>query len=687
MDPRKRAEELRREVERHAYLYYVLDQPEISDTQYDMLFRELQDLERAHPELRTPDSPTQRIGGTPLSNFQQHRHIVPMLSLDNSFSEPELRAFDDRVRKLLGTDGDTEYYCELKLDGGSLSLTYQDGVLQTAATRGDGQTGEDVTPNAKTVRGIPITLQQKLHGLIEVRGEVVMYKDVFVEVNKKRADRGEQILANPRNAATGGIRQLDSKLTAERKLNFFGYALGAVRLERKGKDSTDEGHEGSVIEGLPDTQYGLLQFLKKLGFAVEKSSEVVKGIDGVLEFLEKWRTKRPSLPFLIDGVVIKVNRLDQQEELGFSNRGPRWAIAFKYPAEQAFTTLRDVVLQVGRTGVVTPVAELEPVSVSGVVVTRATLHNYDDIRRKDVRIGDTVIIQRAGDVIPEVVGPVLNKRKGDPPAPEEPTTCPECGTKLVKGEGEVALRCPNLQCPAQVAAKLRHWASRGAMDIEGLGVKSIDRFLELGLLKDVPSIYRLKDHRDELLELERLGETSVDNLLREIENSKDCPLDRLLFGLGIRFVGQRGAQDLAKAFGTLADFREAEYEQLVEVPEIGPRTAEEISTWLKQEENQKMLSELLELGLRPVEPEKPESDHLAGQTFVFTGRLERFSREDAERLVERLGGKSGDSVSKKTTYLVAGPGAGSKLTKAESLKVKVLTEEEFLAMLPEGVEV
>jgi DNA ligase (NAD+) len=682
MDPAKRAAELRRELEHHNHLYYVLDQPEISDTEWDLKFRELQNLEAAHPELRTPDSPTNRVGAAPLTKFVQHKHLIPMLSLDNAFGYDELRAFDERNRKALGTTKDIEYHTELKFDGASISLTYVDGLLEIATTRGDGSVGENVTPNAKTVRGIPLRLKKTLHGTIEVRGEVVMYKESFREVNEKRAARGEQVLANPRNAASGGLRQLDSKLTAERKLNFFAYGLGAVRLERRGKDATNEGHEGNVVEGIPDTQSGLLDFLKDLGFAVRTDDAAVKGIARVIKYIEEAQTKRASLPFLIDGTVIKVNRLEEQEELGFSNRGPRWALAYKYPAEQAFTLLKAVLLQVGRTGTITPVADLEPVQVGGVTVTRATLHNWDDIRRKDVRVGDTVIIQRAGDVIPEVVGPVLDKRKGKPKLPEEPTNCPECDTPLVKTAGEVAIKCPNKSCPAQVSAKLGHWASRGAMDIEKLGWKTIERFLELGLLTDVASIYRLKDRREELIGLDRMGEQSVDNLLQGIEDSKHRSLDRFIFGLGIRFVGDRGAQDMARSFKSLEAFAAATYEQLEAIPDVGPRTAGEIALWLEDANNQNLIKELVSLGVKPVEPEKPVSDIFEGKTFVFTGKLEQFSREDAEKLVDKLGGKAAGSVSKNTNYVVAGPGAGSKLAKAEQLGVEVLKEEEFLEMVP-----
>lgn len=663
--PAERARELREQIERHNYLYYVLDAPEIGDSEYDRLFRELVALEESHPDVRTPDSPTSRVGVAPVTAFAQHRHLSPMLSLDNAFGHDELRAFDERVRRGLGSAGSVEYFAELKFDGLSLSLTYEDGALTRATTRGDGQTGEVVTENARTVRGLPLRLRHPVPGTIEVRGEVLMLKDVFRELNERRAADGEALYVNPRNAAAGSLRQLDSRITASRKLNFYAYAVaGGARLA--------------------ETQSGTLEALRELGFAVRAEARGAGGIDEVLGYVDHWAAARGSLPFAIDGIVLKVNDLAAQDELGATARGPRWAIAYKFPAEQAFTRLNAILASVGRTGTITPVADLEPVFVGGVTVGRATLHNWDEVRRKDVREGDWVVVQRAGDVIPEVLGPVLDRREGDPPTPVEPDLCPECGTPVRRVEGQVALKCPNKACPAQISAKLRHFVSRGAMDIEGLGEKQIDRFLEQGLLTDLPSIFHLRERREELLELDRMGEQSVENLLNAIEAAKRRPLDRLIFGLGIRHVGDRGARDLAGHFRTLEALRHADYEELIAVPDVGPRTAAEIEGFFEDPAHQSMVDALLAAGVEPIEAEAPQGDLFEGQTIVFTGKLERFTREDAEALVMRWGGKAAGSVSKVTTYVVAGPGAGSKLAKAEQLGVPVLSEAEFLEKLPEG---
>lgn len=670
-DLAQKAADLRQQIEHHSHLYYSLDKPEISDSEYDKLFRALQDLEAEHPELITSDTPTLRVGAPPVAGLSPHRHAVPMLSLDNAFGGEELRAFDDRVRKGLEAEDPIEYLVELKYDGASISLTYVDGLLEVAATRGDGTTGEEVTHNARTVRGIPYRLREPLPGRVEVRGEVVMLKADFEQVNASRAEKGEQVFANPRNAAAGGLRQLDSRLTAQRMLSFFLYGVGQVQLE-------------TGRRRLANTQVEILERLQKLGFPAYRDAKVVRGIEELLEVVHGVQERRASLPFGIDGVVIKVNDLDRQEALGFTARGPRWATAYKFPAEQAFTRLNHIFTQVGRTGTITPVADLEPVAVGGVTVSRATLHNYDEVRRKDVREGDIVIVQRAGDVIPEVVGPVLDKRERDLPAAQEPAECPVCATPLVRKEGEVALRCPNRQCPAQISMKIHHFVARKMMDIDGFGEKLIDRFLELGLIKTVADIFRLKDHREELIGLERLGEQSVDNLIASIEESKHRPLARFVFALGIPEVGEKGGQEIARELRTLDAIRSANYDTLVAIPNVGPRTASEIEQWFEDEENKVLVNDLVSLGVHPVEGEAPVSDIFQGKTFVFTGKLEKFTREQAEESVQRLGGKSAGSVSKNTSYVVAGPGAGSKLAKAEQLKVEVLDEDGFLAMLPEG---
>lgn len=668
MNPAEEAASLRAKLEHHNRLYYQESSPEISDSEYDELFRRLVEIETAHPELRTPDSPTQQVGSAPSKGFAQHRHGIPMLSLDNAFGHEELRAFDDRVRKGLGRS-EVDYLAELKFDGLSISLTYEDGTLVRATTRGDGTTGEVVTDNARTVEGIPGRLRCDTRGRIEVRGEVVMLKSTFAELNEQRLERGEPVFANPRNAAAGGMRQKDSLLTAQRRLNFFAYGIGAA--------------DRSIP--LPETQSGLAEWLNDCGFPERKDIKLCRTAEDLIRYSDSVLESRASLPFGIDGCVIKVNSLLDQDDLGMTARGPRWAVAYKFPSEQAFTILREIGANVGRTGIVTPVAELEPVYVGGVTVSRATLHNYEELKKKDVRPGDTVIVQRAGDVIPEVVGPVLDKRPEGALAAVVPMTCPVCGTGLIRDEGYVAVKCPNQKgCSAQIASKILHFASRHALDIDGLGEKQVYRYLELGWLKDVPSIYRLGERQEELKSLDRMGELSTQNLIAAIEDSLNRPLDRFIYGLGIPQVGSRTAGDLAREFRTLAAFRVATQEDLIAIPDIGDRTATMIEEWLKDEENQRVLDELAELGVNPTESEAPVGDQFAGKTFVFTGKLERFTREDAEAAVMKFGGKPAGSVSKATSFVVAGPGAGSKLAKAESLKVPVLTEEEFLALLPDG---
>lgn len=659
----ERIAELRRLLERHSYLYHVENQSEISDSEYDRLFRELLDLEAEHPEFDDPLSPTKRVGEPPSGNFEQHTHRVPMLSLDNAFSSGELRAFDERLRKFATSESELGYVVEPKLDGASISLTYTDGRLILASTRGDGETGEVVTANAKTISGIPLVLQKPLPGTFEIRGEVVMLKKDFHRLNAEKTANGEQPFANPRNAASGGLRQLDSRLTARRRLTFFAHTLGYQEQQ------------------IGESQWDAILTLRKLGFPVHHSAVLVPNIESAIERIEEIAATRQEFPFEIDGAVIKANSFPLQLASGFTARSPRWAIAFKYPSEQAYARLVDIVHQVGRTGTITPVAEMEPTYVGGVTVTRATLHNFDDLARKDVRIGDTIIIQRAGDVIPEVVGPVLEKRPPDAMPVLVPERCPVCDTTLEKKRGEIALFCPNRNCPAQISAKLKHFVSRKALDIEGLGQKLIDRLLDLELLSDFASIFELALHREKLTELEKLGEQSVENILQAIEGAKQPPLGRFLFALGIPELGERGSVDLANEFGTLEAIQTADYETLLAVENVGPKTASEISEWFAEEENRATVAKLLSLGVTPLAATKSVEGKFKGQTVVFTGSLERMTRDEAENLIRLHGGKPSGSVSAKTSLVVYGPGAGSKLTKASELGIPTITEEEFLSQL------
>ncbi|HWP31390.1 MAG TPA: NAD-dependent DNA ligase LigA [Fimbriimonadales bacterium] len=666
----KRAKELRDLINYHNYLYYVLDSPEVSDEQWDAWFAELKRIEEEHPELITPDSPTQRVGAKPSEKFESHRHIVPMLSLDNAFNEKEFEAFYKRVTRALGVPENTklEFSGELKFDGLSLSLTYVEGVLQTAATRGDGEVGENITPNARTINTIPLRLLTEAPGTIEVRGEVILDKKEFERINKERIERGEPPFANPRNAASGSCRQLDPRITASRKLSFWAWGIGATG-------------------GLKfSTQWELYNWLKKAGFRVSEFTRILKGLDECLKFIEEWEKKRENLNYECDGLVFKINDWDLQNRLGYTSRGPRWAIAYKFASKQATTKLKEIIWQVGRTGVLTPVAILEPVRVSGVIVKRATLHNYDELLRRDVRPGDTVIVQRAGEVIPEVVGPVSKSgHRGSIPKP--PEKCPVCKTKLTKRKaGEVALRCPNKNCPAQNSERIIHFVSRNGMDIEGLGAKHILRFMDLGYIQDAADIYHLKEYKDELMELEGMGEKSVSNLLNAIEASKKRPLNRFLFALGIPYVGEAAAFDIAKHFKTLDRIKKATYEDFLEVRDIGPNTAKELVEFFKSEETKRLLKRLEEAGVKPqpIAAEEETKTPFSGKTVVFTGKLETMTREDAEALVRRLGGRASSSVSKETDLVVAGPGAGSKLDNAKKYGVKIIDEKEFLKMLEES---
>lgn len=666
-----RIEELRKLIEYHNYRYYVLDQPEISDEEYDRLFQELVSLETQFPERIRPDSPTQRVGAPPLETFPEHTHREAMLSLDNAFCEEELRAFDQRVKRFLdlSSDAPLEYTCELKIDGLAVSLTYENGVLTVGVTRGDGVRGENVTPNIRTVRQIPLRLRSENlfdtpPPIIEVRGEVYLSYREFERINREREQAGEPLFANPRNAGAGSLRQLDSRITARRHLRFWAYGIGYA--------------EGVEFQ----THWEVLQQLKAWGFPVNPHTRLANGIEEAILYCREWSTRRSELDYATDGVVIKVNRLTLQRQLGATQRAPRWAIAYKYPAEQVKTVIREVRWQVGRTGVLTPVAIMEPVSVGGVTVSRATLHNLDEIRRKDIRVGDTVIIQRAGEVIPEVVSVVMESRTGREQIIEPPTLCPVCGARVERVEDEAALRCINLACPAQIVERIRHFTSRNAMNIEGLGEKWVQRLFELGYIRDPADLYTLHQHRDALAELERSGEKLVSNLLNAIEKSKQAGLDRLIFALGIRQVGEHAGRLLAAYFGGLDALMRASEEELTAIKGIGPETAKEVVEFFSRPENKEVIEQLRRAGVKmTIERAQTRATPFAGMTFVFTGELQAYTREEAEALVRSLGGRATSSVSKATSFVVAGPGAGSKLQKAKELGIPILNEQQFLEMV------
>lgn len=674
---RERLQELRRLIEHHNYLYYVLDQPEISDAEYDALMRELVQLEQQFPDLRTPDSPSMRVGAPPLQAFATHTHRQPMLSLDNAFGADDLRAFDQRIKRFLGMSPERqiEYVAELKIDGLAISLTYVEGVFVTGATRGDGLQGEDVTQNLRTIRAIPLRLRQPtgvpgslfderavpVPSFVEVRGEVYLTHEEFRRINEEREQTGEPTFANPRNAAAGSVRQLDPSITARRRLSLFAYGLGAV--------------EGVSF----DSHWQILQALKTWGFPVNPHAKVCSGIEEVIAYCEQWTTRRQELNYDVDGMVVKVNSVMMQQDLGYVQRSPRWAIAYKFPAQQARTRIVEVRWQVGRTGALTPVAVMEPVEVGGVTVSRATLHNEDEIARKGVMIGDVVVIQRAGDVIPEVVSVVKEERDGDERPIVRPSVCPECGAPVEKPEGEAVARCVNLACPAQIVERIRHFTSRNAMNIEGFGDKWVQKLFEEGIIRDPADLYYLK--KEDLLPLERMGEKLAENLLNSVQRSKQVPLSRFIYALGIRHVGERAAQLLADYLGSLDALMNATEGQLLQIPEIGPATAREIVEFFQREENRRVIQKMLDAGVAPVSERQKRSDAFAGLTFVFTGALKRFTREQAEALVREMGGKASGSVSKQTSYVVVGESPGSKYQRALELGVPVLSEEEFVKMV------
>ncbi len=677
LDVAQRIAELRALIRRYDYHYYVLDDPIVSDAEYDALMAELRALEAAHPELITPDSPTQRVSGTAASQFAKVQHPQPMLSLGNAFTTTDLLAWRDRVLRLLGNDAAIAYVVEPKIDGLAIALTYRDGRFVQGATRGDGEVGEDVTANLRTIGSIPLTLHPldgirdpdlpaDLPSLIEVRGEVYMRTADFEALNDRLAAAGERIFANPRNAAAGSLRQKDPAITAARPLRFFAYGVGPV--------------EGVTLT----SQWQTLRYLRTLGFPVNQDARRFTDFAEVLAYCEEWMARRDSLPYEADGMVIKIDDFAQQNELGVVGRDPRWAIALKFPAREAITRLLDITVNVGRTGVVTPNAELEPVQIGGVTVRNASLHNADYIAQRDIRIGDYVIVKRAGDVIPYVVGPVVARRDGSERLWQFPTHCPACGSPLEREPGEAAWRCNNFSiCPAQLVRRVEHFVSRGALDIVGMGEKQAELFVQLGLVRDVADLFYLK--AEQLEGLEGFGSKRIANLLAAIDAARHRPLDRLIVGLGIRYVGTVAAQALVNALGSLSAIMNARQEELEQIPGIGPVVAASIVDFFARPENRALIEKLRAAGVEMDGGAQRErqSDALAGKTFVLTGTLPSLTREQASELIVSHGGKVTDSVSKKTSYVVAGANAGSKLAKAQQLGIPVLDEAGLLALIGE----
>jgi DNA ligase (NAD+) len=660
----KKIEALREKIRHHEYRYYVLDAPEISDAEFDALMNELKRLEAEHPKLITPDSPTQRVGGKPREGFVKAKHSSPMLSLDNAYSEEELRDWERRVDELSGRT-DIEYMCELKLDGMSLALVYRDGRLERGITRGDGSVGEDVTLNVRTVRSVPLVVAKdklKKAGIpadFEVRGEMLMPLAAFRKLNEERERQGLAVFANPRNFTAGTVRQLEPSITAQRRMDYFAYMLlknGRTYFDRQSK---------------------AMDAMELAGFKVNPNRKLAKSLEEVWKFIQSWEHKRESLPYEIDGIVVKVDRTALQDELGFTGKAPRWAIAYKYAARGAVTQIENIVPQVGRTGKLTPVAWLKPVPIGGTTVSRATLHNMDEIERLGVKIGDWVEVERGGDVIPKVVKVVEDDKehpRGDKQF-EMPEHCPVCGGNVVRTPGEVDHRCVNANCPAKLQGTILHFASRHVMDIDGLGEALVNQLTERGLVRNVADLYKLT--KDDLLQLERMGEKSAENVLAEIEASKKLALERVIYGLGIRFVGERTAQFLAEHFGSLDAIMKASAEELEEVNEVGPRIAESIVEFFADEHNRKLVGDLRKAGLTFTGQKKEKGTKLAGKTFVLTGTLARHTRDEAKKMIEDAGGRVSGSVSKKTDYVVAGSDAGSKLDKARELGVSVIGEEEL----------
>jgi DNA ligase (NAD+) len=657
----KEVTQLRRALEQHNYLYYVQDKPEITDAEYDRLFRRLQELEEKYG-LSSPDSPTQRIGAPPLAEFGTITHRTPLLSLGNAFEEAEMEAFDLRIKRALGmaADEQIEYVCELKIDGLAVALTYENGSLVNGATRGDGFTGEDITQNLRTVKSIPLKLRlPSPPSLLEIRGEVYLDKSEFEHINREREDAGEPLFANPRNAAAGSVRQLDSKITARRHLNSFIYAVGIAEGKRFA------------------THWQALEFLTEAGFRTNPNARLCAGLSAAITFCREWESRRHELAYEIDGIVIKVNSLNLQADLGAVSRSPRWAIAYKYPPEQKITRVDDIIVSVGRTGALTPTALLAPVRISGSTVSRATLHNEDEIRRKDVRIGDMVVVQKAGEVIPEVVRALTEKRTGREREFVMPKRCPECGSEVVRPEGEAVARCTGVACPAQLKEHLFHFGARAGMDIEGLGEQTVNQLVERHLVKDVGDLYYLD--KETVAGLERMAEKSAGNLIDALETSKSQTLSRLLNAIGIRHVGAHIAEVLAAHYGSLDNLAKASEEELSQIPEIGPKIAESVASFFRQQQTHKLLEKLQRAGVWPKEELKQvKQGFFTGKTVVFTGELKSMAREEAQNMVKAQGGSASGSVSKKTDYVIAGDSPGSKYDKAKALGITILKEPDFL---------
>ncbi len=662
---KREAESLKEQLRRHNHLYYVLDSPEIPDEEYDRLLRRLQVLEGAHPELVTADSPTQRVGAPPREDFGSVTRTIPMLSLANAFNEQEAIEFDERARRILGTDQKINYLAEPKLDGVSVELTYENGIFTSGSTRGDGSTGEDITANLRTIHSIPLRLTGGLTipVRLDVRGEVYMKKTDFEDLNQRREAAGEQPFANPRNAAAGSVRQLDPNVTATRPLDGFFYAIGVV--------------EGEV----PESQAELLDYLAELGFKVNPLRRKCIGIEEALDFYGELHSIRDELPYEIDGMVIKVGSFAVREELGEVSRSPRWAVAYKFPPQQATTCVLDIIVQVGRVGSLTPVAVLEPINVGGVTVSRATLHNQDEMDRKDVRVGDTVIIQRAGDVIPEVVEVLKHRRTGSEKTFRIPARCPVCDSKVIRLEDEAAHRCTNMACPAQVKERIFHFASRGGLDIEGLGSMTISQLVESEIVSNPGDLYKL--NKDVILSLERYADKSAENLLKSIENSKDTTLTRFIYALGIPLVGSQVSEILAQRYGALDRLMDATEDELVAIHEIGPGIAASVASFFSEEKNREVVERLFDSGVNPKSETGSTGTKLEGLTFVLTGKLEHFSRDEAKKRIQALGGRVSSAVTGKTSFVVAGSDPGSKLARARELGIEIIDEAKLTELVGE----